>query len=319
VLLHCLLIQVYTVVQETVGQTPQAGIRLTWASLDIRTDQGQRVALMTRRVGKRVHGMPWGRAALGFAALVALTFVAPLIATRLKPLTPVPMPAPMAALLQRLGLMHRTPIPASRVRVAIDWVPFVRFNGIDYLESPPAGGRAPRQRDLGPVFATVRFKLDGNVQTPSYHAKNGDAAFLAAGTPVYTVHGYKPIFRLAAYELGHLALFEADANLRARRGADLLDLAGKVRFIGINSPQDGTTQIAAITSRAQVATLVAQVLNARAVSGLSNPSGRQYFIAFHLCDGTAVTRSYWTGSGDLAPGIRVPQSFQRAITQAVRA
>ena len=172
---------------------------------------------------------------------------------------------------------------------------------------------------LVPCSLIVRFKLDGNVQTPSYHAQNGDAAFLAAGTPVYTVHGYKPTFRLAAYELGRLALFEAYTNPRARRGADLLDLAGKVRFIGINSPQDGTTQIAAITSPAQVAPLVAQVLNAPVVSGLSNPSGRQYFIRFHLQDGTAVTRSYWTRSGELAPGIRVPQPFQRAITQTVRA
>jgi hypothetical protein len=225
----------------------------------------------------------------------------------------------MAALLQRLELIHSTPVPATHVGVAIDWVPFARFNGIDYVESSPSGGRALQPRDLGPVFATVRFTLDGNVQTPSYHAQNGDAAFLAAGTPVYTVHGYKPTFRLAAYEFGRLALFEADANPRARRGADLLDLAGKVRFIGINSPQDGTTQIAAITSRAQVATLVAQVLNAPVVSGLSNPSGRQYFIAFHLRDGTAVTRLYWATSGELAPGIHVPQPFQRAITEAVRA
>jgi hypothetical protein len=252
-------------------------------------------------------------------ALIILAFVAPLIATHLKPLTPVPMPAPMAALLQRLGLIHSTPVPATHVGVAIDWVPFVHFNGIDYLESPPSGGRALQPRDLGPVFATVRFKLDGNVQTPSYRAKNGDAAFLAAGTPVYTVHGYKPTFRLAAYERGRLALFEADATPRARRGADLLDLAGKVRFIGINSPQDGTTQIAAITSRPQVATLVAQVLHAPVVSGLSKPSGQQYFIAFHLHDGTAVTRSYWTRSGELAPGIRVPHPFRRAITQTVRA
>ena len=274
---------------------------------------------MASRDGKPVHGMPWGRAALGLVALVALAFVAPLIATRLKPLSPLPMPAPMAALLQRLGLIHSMPVPATHVGVAIDWVPFVRFNGIEYLESPQSGGRALQPRDLGPVFAVVRFKLDGNVQTPSYHARNGDAAFLAAGTPVYTVHGYKPTFRLAAYELGRLALFEAYTNPRARRGADLLDLAGKVRFIGINSPQDGTTQIAAITNRAQVAALVARVLNAPVVAGLSNASGRQYFIAFHLRDGTAVTRSYWTTPGELAPGIRVPQPFQRAITQTVRA
>ena len=53
-------------------------------------------------------------------------------------------------------------------------------------------------------------------------AKDGDAAFLDIGTRVYTVKGYLPTFRLAAYLDGVLQLYEADTNPCARTGADLL-------------------------------------------------------------------------------------------------
>jgi hypothetical protein len=75
------------------------------------------------------------------------------------------------------------------------------------------------ESDLGPVFATVAFKLEGNVQDPGYQMKNGDAAF----------------------------------------------------------------------------------------------------IAFHLTDGTVVTRAYWLDTGELARGILLPKAFGLAIEAAVPA
>ena len=80
----------------------------------------------------------------------------------------------------------------------IDWVDFIRFGGITYVVAPTKPGRMLTANDLGPVFATVRLKLDGNVQDPAYQSKDGDAAFLDAGTKIYTMKGYRPTFRLAA-------------------------------------------------------------------------------------------------------------------------
>jgi hypothetical protein len=68
-------------------------------------------------------------------------------------------------------------------------VPFIRFGGIMYLQSPLPSARAPRAVALGPVFATVRCKLAGAVTDPAYRPKDGDAAFVAPGTPVFTVKG----------------------------------------------------------------------------------------------------------------------------------
>lgn len=63
----------------------------------------------------------------------------------------------------------------------------------------PRLGQFPKS-DLGPVFATVTFKLDGNVHDLGYCGQDGDAAFLNARTKVYRVKGYSPTFRLAAHE-----------------------------------------------------------------------------------------------------------------------
>ncbi|HJT58599.1 MAG TPA: hypothetical protein VJ761_18975 [Ktedonobacteraceae bacterium] len=143
--------------------------------------------------------------------------------------------------------------PSSNFQhVEIDWVDFIRFGGITYTTPPVGFGRALVASDLGPVFATVKFKLDGNVQDPNYQSKDGDAALLNPGTRVYTVKGYKPTFRLAAYQNNLIELYESDTNPHAKVGADLLDIGGKVLYIGINSEQDGKTELAAIKDSKQV-------------------------------------------------------------------
>lgn len=128
-----------------------------------------------------------------------------------------------------------------------DFIDFVRLNGIQYVaQSTGVGqiGRTPREGDLGPVFARVRARLYDGPTDGAWRRKNGDAAFLKAGTPLYRVKGYDPAFWLAACREGRLMLYEADTNPRAKVGGDLLDIAGKVRYIGVNSGQDGTTELA---------------------------------------------------------------------------
>ncbi len=202
----------------------------------------------------------------------------------------------------------------------IDWIDFVELNGIQYVAASLDVGRPLEEGDLRPEFAQVRFKLHGNMRDPSYQPKDGDAAFLGAGTPLYRVKGYNPEFRLAACREGRFLLYEADTNPRARVGGDLLDIEGKVRYIGVNSPQDGTTQLAAIRERGQVSQLVRMVVEAPVDQSFQpGEAGEQHFIAFHLEDGTAVTRAYWPHSGKLSRGIMLPSAFRAAIERAMRA
>ena len=208
------------------------------------------------------------------------------------------------------------PASSNTQTTVIDWVNFIRFGGITYLAAPTRAGRPLTEGDLGPVFATVTFKLAGNVQNPGYHSRDGDAAFLNAGTKVYRVKGYSPTFRLAARENNTVTLYEADTNPHARKGADLLDIGGKVQAIGIVGGQDGVTELGAIKDPKRVTELVTMVLEAP-VDQTRQGGNRRYFLAFHLVDGTVVTRAYWLDTGELARGILLPKAFGLAIEAAL--
>lgn len=223
----------------------------------------------------------------------------------------------VAVLLSLTGLMSCTFSPSSST-TQIDWVNFVQFGGITYLANSLPVGRPLQTSDLGPEFAKVTFKLEGNVHDPAYRAKDGDAAFLDAGTIVYTMKGYAPAFRLVAHSNSGLVLFEADTNPQAKRGADLLDLMEKVNYIGVNSERDETVELAAIKDPKQVVRLVSMVLQAPVDQNAVNRGGTRYFLAFHLKDGTTVTRAYWLDSGELARGILLPKAFGTAVEQTLK-
>ena len=230
-------------------------------------------------------------------------------------------PSLLVVLLPLLGLASCTfpphgPSSSNTQNVVIDWVNFIRFGGITYLAAPTRPGRSLTENDLGPVFATIAFKLEGNVHNPGYQSRDGDAAALDVGTKVYTVKGYNPTFRLAARENNAIILYEADTNPHARKGADLLDIGGKVRYIGVVSDQDGVTELGAIKDPARVTALVTMVLEA-AVDQNRQGGNRRFFIAFHLVDGTVATRVYWLDTGELARGILLPKAFGQAIEAAL--
>ena len=209
------------------------------------------------------------------------------------------------------------PVSASSQQgSAIDWVNFIHFQGITYVAASERPGRALTENDLSSVFATVQFKLEGNIQDPNYQTKDGDAAFLDAGTKVLTVKGYSPSFRLAAQTAaGRLTLYEADTNPQARNGKDLLDISGKVQKIGLISDQDGVTELATLNDTSEIANLVAMIMKSP-VNQKQLPGEKRCFLAFHLADGTAVTRAYWLDTNELARGIILPPAFTQTIKAA---
>ncbi len=192
-----------------------------------------------------------------------------------------------------------------------NWVNFIRFNDIMYVRKVvPLDAFA--DEDLV-YFDRVRFKVAGNVNGLSYRSRNGDAAFLEEETPIYSIRGYSPDFRLVARTETELRLYEADSNPHAKKGADLLDIGGKVEYIGINSPIDSKTELASIREESLVSSLVEMVLDAPVDQTIKSGEGRQLFLAFHLSDGTAVKRSFRPGTGVLSRGILVPDEFTVAI------
>ena len=202
--------------------------------------------------------------------------------------------------------------------VHIDWINFIQVNDIHYYDANNYCGRDLTSADIGQKVSEVKFKVSDNVFDPSYKTKDGDAAFLEKGTPLYSVKGYKPEFRLAAYFDGKITMYEAHYNPKAKIGEDLIDIRDKVKYIGINSEQDGITELAKIEAENTVKTMVDNVLSADIVDQKNyDLFGTRYFIAFHLKDGTAITYSYWVNSRYLALGVECPLEFQNEIDKAI--
>jgi hypothetical protein len=197
----------------------------------------------------------------------------------------------------------------------VDWVDFIKFDDITYLRRGEV--RASFTDEDLYYFDEVKFKVADNVNDPNYRSKNGDAAFLEEGTTIYSIMGYSPDFRLIAKTGIEMILYEADTNPSAKKGADLLDIAGKVKYIGVNSGMDSTTELASINEEGRVFELIDMILNAPVDQTFRSHEGVQYFIAFYLNDGTVVKRSYYIRSGNLERGIMLPDEFGRVIDSII--
>jgi hypothetical protein len=215
--------------------------------------------------------------------------------------------------------LSATHCPSSRKLLpqgALDYADFVQVGGITYhADTRPVSGRALREGDLGAQVAVVRCKLaDHMVEDPAKRYLDGDAAYLDKGAALYAVKGYRPTFRLAARRDGELVLFEAAENPRARTWAGLLDLEGKVRWIGVN---DGSNrQLAALRDRQQVARLVDLLLGSPVGKQVACPD-ESVFLAFHLDDATATTLGYSVHFRRLDCRDPLPQAFGAAIRAAL--
>lgn len=196
----------------------------------------------------------------------------------------------------------------------IDWVDFIKFNDITYLQEHQSV--SINENNLSP-YGEIKFKVADNVNNPNYEIKNGDAAYLEAGTPVYSLDGYAPDFRLVVRNNQELLIYEADTNPKASKGSDLLDIGGKVEYVSINSKTDGKTELASIKDQTQVNELVQMILEAPVDQDSSKAGSEQYFLEFHLSDGTTTKRSYWLDTGSLSRGIQLPEEFGTAIRSAL--
>ena len=183
----------------------------------------------------------------------------------------------------------------------ISWIPMMQFGGIQF-ERLGMNTADLRAEDLGPELHRVAFRGDGYAGA-FYRYQDGDATFLNPGTPVYSVKGYSPTFRLATLEEGRTTLYEADTNPSAKTGQDLLDIQGKVTTIDILGDDDVLTLLGTIDEERAIERFVEMLLAAPVNQGSQDHDGPRYFLGFRLVDGTAVVRAYWLESGELSRGI----------------
>jgi len=100
------------------------------------------------------------------------------------------------------------PGSVSGCHAQIDWVNFIQVGSTRYIAGPEAT-TVLQESDLGEVVAKVKFKVSGNVCDPGYKVKDGDAAFLDVGTPIYLVKGHAQGDQLASRFNGGILVYRA--------------------------------------------------------------------------------------------------------------
>jgi len=227
--------------------------------------------------------------------------------------------------LTRLTLLARGAIALLALAIAVSpgrssattLLDYVTFDGIDYLRwTVDEPGRPLTRADLGPEFAVVECSFGEDTRSCSYGI-DAAAAFLPSGTRVYAVRGYPTNFRLAAIWKDRIFLYQAWRNPRAKVGADLYDIVGKVRAIDVQRgepPQATATKPAEISSPRDVEALVEMIatgaVRAPQVHALAEP---RYLITLWLTDGTTLGRVYFRDTNELMGGVTVPGEFARIV------
>ncbi len=204
----------------------------------------------------------------------------------------------------------------------------MQFDGIYYEVNDLGEGVDPEAEgaEPGPIFAKVEARLQG--ENATREIRNGDAGVLPKGTPVHTVRGYDPSFRLTARMAdGRWTLYEAVENPKAVRGEDLFDIGGKVARIEIGTSMTASAgdskNMAVIEDPQQVQELVHETLTAPVWRGDSSIDG--YQVIFRLNDGTAAGGTYAADSGRLSTslggsgtGVVLPKETRESIRRILR-
>ena len=193
---------------------------------------------------------------------------------------------------------------------------YITFDGIDYIRFADEPGRPLTRGDLGPEFAIIECSFGEDTRSCPYGV-DAAAAFLPSNTRVYAVRGYPTNFRLAAVWKDRIFLYQAWRNPRAKVGADLYDIVGRVRAIDVQRgepPLVATTRPAAVTSSLDVVALVEMIatgaVRAPKVHAVAEP---RYWLTLWLTDGTTLGRIYFPETGELMGGVSVPAEFARVL------
>ena len=213
-----------------------------------------------------------------------------------------------AAVALIVGLVLAAPAAGSTI------LDYLTFDGIDYVRWPEEPGRSLTRADLGLEFASVECSFGEDLRGCPF-GRDASAAFLPAGTRVFSVRGHDTSFRLAAVWQDRIFLYQAWRNPRARTGGELWPLAGKVRAIEVRRGERAPrTAIPA----SDVDALTAMVVRAPTVRPQPRPFGEaRYWLTFWLMDGTALNRPYFPDAGELMGGVVVPPAFRDVVERSL--
>ncbi|MFT4413818.1 hypothetical protein ACLM5H_08170 [Fredinandcohnia humi] len=181
----------------------------------------------------------------------------------------------------------------------IEWVDMVKINDItyqhDFVEEPPN-----TTIEKGKTLGEVTYKMADNACT-NHKMKNGDAAFLDIGTPIYEIKGSPTSLMVSANN----NIYIVDKNEQAILVGDLYPVQNLVKNIHFQSEEDGS-RIHTFTEKS-----ADEFLKELLPLKLHNPEklyknnlfdGERVFIEIELKNGVSFRLVYWKDSNTFSFG-----------------
>ncbi len=196
------------------------------------------------------------------------------------------------------------PPPGASENYTIDWADFVIVDGVSFHAAYGPEVIVPASA-VGDVVATVNCRIADVVGT-GHEQREGDAAYLPAGTELRAVDGYRTNFRLAALERGEWRVYEPFTIDGAATGEDLLDLRGKVKAVHHVGGERDEDILRTVQDPADVARVVDAVLATPTLRSPWSSQEEAALLRFDMTDGTTVQREWQVESGVLAGQLKAP-------------
>ncbi len=193
---------------------------------------------------------------------------------------------------------------------SVSWVDVLHVAGATYervdVAAPHGSAVAPTQveRRIG----TVQCAIGEAVHRPGYDMRDGEATFLAPGTPVHAVAGTDVGYRVVAIEGGRPVVYETRQR-NATTGAGLLPFAAEdVSAVTFLSEHDGRTVLGELTEPRTVRDFVEQ-LQAAPVTGRPDLGEEaRVFVALSFVDQPPATLVAYPGHAVTTDGLRLPEA-----------
>ncbi|WP_433750665.1 hypothetical protein [Falsibacillus pallidus] len=195
----------------------------------------------------------------------------------------------------------------------IEWVDVLMVNDIKYQHHFPGPADQNKQITIekGKEIGKVSYKMADNACT-NHETKNGDAAYLEKGTPIYEIKGYPTTLAVAAED----KVYIADQNKKAKTAKEFLPLEGLVKNIYIESTDDGSISHSFAPNIKEEFIKTWGTLKHKDDHKLYEEGayeGDMVFIRIELNNGVTFRQVYWKKSNVFSGGIVGNEDMKKLI------
>ena len=184
----------------------------------------------------------------------------------------------------------------------IDWVDVLMIDDIQYEHHFPeaANENLPITIEEGRELGKVTYKMADNACS-NHKMKNGDAAFLHAGTIIYEVKGYPTSLIVSA----NGEVYVVSTNEKAKTAGELYPMEKLVKNIYIESTEDGKrmhTFSQSSKDRFLAAFSELKLEDVQTLNTEGKLDGTRIFLGIELNNGVSFRQVYWVDSNTFHNG-----------------